>query len=126
MLLSELEPKNEKLKFLLNTATEMSLNALSSQYFDVFTTWKETTNFLQKNPNNNAVNNLYSRIDKVYRAFNSMIQKIDLEKDVSQFREAYIAYKGAGSGLLGKFKREFQKLIANKVCGHFFHRILSD
>ena len=115
--LSELEPDNKKLGFLLNTAAEISLNTLSSQFFDVKKTKEKALKYLKKHRtrNDDPVSRLYERLDEIFLVFTTMIDTIDLEKSESQFQPAYDAYKDKGNGLPGKFMREFDMLIAKDV-----------
>ena len=110
-----MEPDNKKLGFLLNAAAEISLNTLSSQFFDVKNTKDKALEYLQTRNNDPAVSRLYYRLEEIFLVFTTMIGTIDLEKSESQFKPAYDAYRDKGNGLPGKFMREFDMLIAKDV-----------
>lgn len=119
--LSELEPQNEKLRFLLNSAAEISLNTLSSQYFDVITAKDKALKYLKEHGSVHDVPRFHTDVSNVKKAFDTMISSIDLEKSELQFQPAYDEYrdKGKGNGLPGKFMRELSRLIAKDVSTLF-------
>ena len=119
--LTELEPQNEKLRFLLNSAAVISLNTLSSQYFDVITAKDKAKKYLTEHGDVHDVSRFYNDVFNVKKVFDKMIRSIDLEKSELQFQPAYGEYadKGKGNKLPGKFMREFNMLIAKDVSTLF-------